>query len=1361
MPQAGADAVIIGPGILQGPVTRSSPAAHLRTAFAATASNPIVLENQELGNPENEWGIDGAGSTNIEGFATEISINRGQRIDFKINTDSTNYRIDIYRLGYYGGMGARKLDTIPHTGLQTQLNPQRDNATGAVDAGNWAVSASWNVPPDATSGIYIAKLVRQDGTAGANHIPFIVRDDSSTSDIIFQTSDTTWHAYNPWGGANFYGGTGPATGSVGSGRAYALSYNRPITTRGGGLLAGPQDYIFGVEYPALLWLEKNGYDVSYMAGVDTDRFGNLLTNHKVFLSVGHDEYWSGQQRANVEAARDAGVHLSFWSGNEVYWRTRWAPSFTAGAQPYRTLICYKETWGNGDIDPSNEWTGTFRDPRFVSPTSQGGGRPENALTGTIFQVDSYRRDSITIGSEYANLRFWRNTSIANLQPGQTATLPQGYLGYEWDESPDNGFRPAGLIMLSSTTVPVTQYLLDYGNTVGNGTATHNLTLYRAPSGALVFGAGTVYWAWGLDDNHDNEATPVDDNVKQAMVNLFADMGVQPGTLEAGLVPATQSTDTIKPVSTITSPSVGSTITVGQTVTITGTASDSGGGVVAAVDVSTDSGATWHRAIGRQNWTYSWIPLTAGSVTIKTRAVDDSLNLEIPAAGRTVTVSGNDLVSLFPLTAMPENPNVADNGAVEVGMKFQPSIAGAIAGIRFYKGVENTGTHTGSLWSSTGTRLATVTFTGETVSGWQTAIFPSPVTVTAGTTYIVSYHANAGHYSSTANYFATAVTNGPLTAPSSAAAGGNGVYAYGSSSSFPTDTYQATNYWVDVLFASSSSTVNQPPTANTDTGFIVNQDTPLTIAAASLLANDTDPDGDPLNITSVSGATHGAAAFNAAANTVTFTPTAGYTGQAGFSYSISDGRGGTSSANVSLTVIPASVSLFSSSATPATPSVSDAAPVELGMKFQASVAGTVTGVKFYKSAQNTGTHTGSLWSSTGTRLATVTFAGETASGWQTAIFSSPVTITAGTTYVVSYHTNTGFYSANSNYFSTATANGPLTAPSSASAGGNGVYAYGSSSSFPTDTYQATNYWVDVLFASSSSVANQPPTANNDTGFSTNQDIPLTITAAALLANDTDPNSDPLSITGVSAATHGSVAFNASTNIITFTPTAGYTGAAGFTYSISDGRGGTSSANVSITVTPASVSLFSPSAIPAILSDPETNSVELGMKFQSSVAGTVNGIKFYKGTGDTGTHHGNLWTATGTLLGTVTFTNETASGWQTAAFPSPIPLAAGTTYVVSYHSNGHYAATSNYFSAAATNGPLTAPSSASAGGNGVYTYGSSSLFPTSSYDAANYWVDVLFSSSGGAFNQLQTADSTTGEDEPLAAPAELALNEGSEP
>ena len=174
-----------------------------------------------------------------------------------------------------------------------------------------------------------------------------------------------------------------------------------------------------------------------------------------YLDVGHDEYWSGEQRANVEAARDAGVNLQFWSGNEVYWQTRWGTSIDGDATPYRTMVSYKETWAQASsIDPTNEWTGTCRDPRF-SPPAIGGGKPENSLTGQLFKVDDVGANlaSIKVPYDDANLRFWRNTSVANLQPGQTATLTKNYLGYEWDEASDNGFDPAGLVRLSSTTLP--------------------------------------------------------------------------------------------------------------------------------------------------------------------------------------------------------------------------------------------------------------------------------------------------------------------------------------------------------------------------------------------------------------------------------------------------------------------------------------------------------------------------------------------------------------------------------------------------------------------------------------------------------------------------------------------------------------------------------------------------------------------------------------------------------------------------------------------------------------------------------------------------------------------------------------------
>ncbi|MBW9055648.1 DUF4082 domain-containing protein [Rhizobium mesosinicum] len=1322
-----------------GSVALAAPAA----AVPAVTLNKIALENMKQGNPISEWGLEGDGNGTIQGFATEISTNIGGTVDFKIATDSTHYRIDIYRMGYYGGMGARKVDSIEQqlTTAQIQPHPIVDMSLGLIDCGNWSVSASWQIPSDFVSGVYFAKLVREDGVEDASIIPFVVRDDASTSDIVFQTSDTTWQAYNAWGGASLYYGDVPvdpadmigylppncSCGLQAIGRASAISYNRPIITNTSPI-GGTHDYIFGVESSAISWLEQNGYDVSYISGVDAARSGSLLLNHDAYLSVGHDEYWSAEQRANVEAARDAGVNLAFWSGNECYWKVRWESSIDGSGQAYRTMVCYKETWGTS-TDPSNTGTGTWRDPRYADPGQQ----PENSLTGTMFTVDGYRLDTISIPYDYSNLRFWRNTEVSQLNEGDTYNLVQNLLGYEWDSDVENGFRPAGLVNLSLSSISVETYLRDYGTTVGSAVATHSLTMYRAASGALVFGAGTVFWSWGLSDNHQGPTTSTDRNVQQAMVNMFADMGIQPTTLDASLFLAVQSTDLLKPTSSISSSIVGASFVEGQHVTITGTAQDFGGGIIAGVEVSTDGGQHWFKATGRESWSYNWVVQASGTYTVMSRAVDDSVNLETPSAGKQVTVTlPGSTQGLWTLAEKPATEVAIDRDPVELGLRFQATTAGSVQGIRFYKGFYNVGEHVVSLWSADGTLLATGVSTGESLSGWQTVMFSQPVQIAAGVTYVASYHSN-GFYSVTDNYFSGTYASGALKAVD-----GGGVYAYSDNAgTFPGQNPGGSNYWVDVVFDAGP---NSAPVAGDDSGLTISRNGTLTISIASLLANDTDANGDAMTISAVGNALNGTVTLNKQAGTVTFTPAANYAGPASFSYTLSDGRGGTDQANVSLTVDPgpAGQSLFAANEGPTGGAVQENSPLELGMKFSASASGTITGIRFYKASGDTGPHTGSIWSANGTLLATVSFGTESVSGWQTATFSSPLQISAGTTYIASYHT-TGSYVATSGYFTTAHTNGALTGL----AGANGVYSYGSGTTFPTSSYQSSNYWVDVVFNQSTS--NTAPVAANDNGYTTYSNTALSIAAASLLANDTDVDGDPLSITGATGGVNGTVTFNSQTNSVTFTPNAGYTGVASFTYSISDGHGGTSSATVNLTVNSqpgggTTTSLFTGADTSGVTAANDPNSVELGVKFIASANGLITGLTYYKSAQDTGTHVASLWTASGQLLAQASFIDETASGWQTVSFSQPISVTAGTTYVASYHSNGFYSATANYFTTDHTSGALTAPASSVSGGNGVYAYGSGSLFPTSSYNATNYWVDVLYQQ--GAQNAVPVAANDSG-------------------
>lgn len=757
--------------------------------------NKIMIENAQAGTPASEWDISGGIDSGIQGFTTSMSVNLGETVFFKVDTDAIDYHLDIYRLGYYGGEGARKMATItPSVPLpQRQPAPLIDPTTGLIDCGNWAVSASWDVPIDATSGVYIAKLVRQD-TGGAGQVVFIVRDDEGCADLLFQTSDTTWQAYNTYGGKSLYVGTPD--------RAYKVSYNRPFATRS----YLPRNFLFWTEYPMIRWLEANGYDVSYFSGVDSDLRGDRILAHKIFLSVGHDEYWSARQRSNVEAARNAGVNLAFFSGNAVFWKTRWEESLDGSGTSHRTLVCYKETHAGAKIDPTPEWTGTWRDQRFSPPAD--GGQPENALIGTLFTInDGVVNDALTVPSSYSRMRLWRNTTIVTLTEGETATFPVGTLGFEWGEDIDNGFRPAGLVHLSSTTITydAPQRIVDFGSLYAPGAGTHHLTLYRHSSGALVFDASTIQWARGLDTHHDGFSAGLpgpDPRMQQAMVNLFADMGVQPGTLQANLTPASGSTDRTAPISVIASPTSGATIQVGSSVTIMGTATDEDG-VVGNVEVSVDGGTTWHPATGSITWSYVWMPRTLGSVSILSRAVDDSANLETPSAGIVATVEPNPgPLSLWDDSITPWTEAFPDTaGEIELGVKFRSDIDGFIRGIRFYKGAKSAGPHTGHLWSYDGTLLAEVAFTDEMPTGWQQALFAVPVPITANRTYIASYHDFGQCYAISYDFFTSDVVCATLQAPASSPSDGNGVYRYGPVA-FPNLTSWNSNYWVDVIFTAT-------------------------------------------------------------------------------------------------------------------------------------------------------------------------------------------------------------------------------------------------------------------------------------------------------------------------------------------------------------------------------------------------------------------------------------------------------------------------------------------------------------------------------------------------------------------------------
>lgn len=447
-------------------------------AAARTAQHPWQLTNP-------------AEQHEIEGFASEVSVNRGQSTRLFVHTTDPAYTIEIFRMGWYDGAGAKlMMGPIKRTG-QTQVMPSPDPETGLIEC-DWAdpfvleVPATSN-PDEWPSGVYLAKLTAS-ASGKQSYILFIVRDDLRQSDILFQTSVTTYQAYNHWGGMSLY--THP--------QAFKVSFNRPYQ-RG----YGSGDFLFW-EYSLLRFLEREGYDVTYTTDVDTHARGHLLLRHKAFLSVGHDEYWSWQMRDNVEAARSAGVNLGFFGANICYWQIRFEPSLVT-TELDRTIVCYKKKANRDPLasaaDPQRR---RFTTTQFRRPPVN---RPENQLVGIMHESHRVNRDIVI---EDASSWVFQGTG---LQKGDT--LP-GLLGYEVDRIFPQGTPP------NIHRVAHSPYLVKGESRYGD------MTYYEAPSGSTVVATGSMQWNWGLDESFTLHGRKfADQAVEIATRNILRRFGALP------------------------------------------------------------------------------------------------------------------------------------------------------------------------------------------------------------------------------------------------------------------------------------------------------------------------------------------------------------------------------------------------------------------------------------------------------------------------------------------------------------------------------------------------------------------------------------------------------------------------------------------------------------------------------------------------------------------------------------------------------------------------------------------------------------------------------------------------------------------
>ena len=468
-------------------------------------SAAIIAENARTGTAW--WVTTNQAAGDIEGYADQVSAQVGETVTLRVNTKASTFHVEAFRMGYYQGIGARRVWTSAEVPGSRQAAPTLIAPANTVEC-QWTPSIQIVIDHSWPPGVYLLKLVGATGEQG--FVPLCIRDDESKAAVLIMQGVTSWQAYNRWGGYSlYYGNKGGALSyiqSPGGGtyadRARIVSYDRPYSHD---WASGASDFV-GNELPVVMQAEQLGLDVSYWTDIDLHERPELLASHHAMVTLGHDEYWSLEMRNGAQTAVQQGLNIAFLGANACYRQIRLEPSPVG---PDRHVVCYKSAAEDPMTGKNNAVVTVNWDQSPVN-------NPESLLTGSTYQDIAGNADVVI-----SDPNSWALAGTG-LTAGQR--LPKAMQG-EFDRYEPGPSSPANADIIAHSLVT---------NRRGNYS---DITWYTAQGGGGVFDTGNASWVGELSNaplipsNVLPAAVPgVTEYLLRIMLNVYSVLGTGPASV---------------------------------------------------------------------------------------------------------------------------------------------------------------------------------------------------------------------------------------------------------------------------------------------------------------------------------------------------------------------------------------------------------------------------------------------------------------------------------------------------------------------------------------------------------------------------------------------------------------------------------------------------------------------------------------------------------------------------------------------------------------------------------------------------------------------------------------------------------------